>query len=409
MDITPAALEPLFPPESRHYGELEDLAREVYTRSAELGGRLHPITLETIVGHLRLVNSYYSNRIEGHSTHPVDIERAIKADLSQDPAQRTLQLESRAHVEVQAALDGRLAAEPDLRVADPDVLRWLHQAFYEQLPEVLCWVTDPDTGERLKVEPGRLRERTVEVGEHVAPPAERLPAVLERFGDFYRFERFHGLQPLIAIAAAHHRIMWIHPFLDGNGRVARLMTDGAFRRIGVTGYGLWNVSRGLARRRDDYMAALAEADSPRRGDLDGRGNLSREGLTHFCHFFLETCLDQVDYMNQQLRLESLTDRIHGYVDLCSRRMLPGQPRLRPEAVHLLREVLLRGEISRGEAPRVTGLAERTARMVLRELLEAGLLHSESPKRPVRLGMPASVAPRWFPDLYPEATPTGFER
>jgi Fic family protein len=80
--------------------------------------------------------------------------------------------------------------------------------------------------------------------------------------------------------------MWIHPFLDGNGRVTRLYTDACFHKLPLSGYGLWNISRGLARRRDDYMSALTQGDAPRRNDLDGRGNLSNEGLVKFCDFFL---------------------------------------------------------------------------------------------------------------------------
>jgi Fic family protein len=89
----------------------------------------------------------------------------------------------------------------------------------------------------------------------------------------------------MAAIASHHRLMWIHPFLDGNGRVARLYTDACFCRLPLPGYGLWNVSRGLARRRDEYMAALTSADAPRRNDYDGRGSLSNDELARFCYCF----------------------------------------------------------------------------------------------------------------------------
>ncbi len=82
-------------------GDLSDLAMDVYRKSASLGARLHPIVLKTLVEFLRLTNSYYSNLIEGHYTHPVDIERAFKDDFAEDPVVRSRQMEARVHVEVQ--------------------------------------------------------------------------------------------------------------------------------------------------------------------------------------------------------------------------------------------------------------------------------------------------------------------
>jgi Fic family protein len=198
--------------------------------------------------------------------------------------------------------------------------------------------------------------------------------------------------------------MWIHPFLDGNGRVARLYTDACFRKLPVIGYGLWNISRGLVRRRDDYMAALTQADAPRRNDYDGLGNLSNEGLLKFCRFFLDTCLDQINYMNGLLKLDALLERIQGYVRMRANRMIPapkeGLPTMKPEAAYMLQETLLRGEVSRGDMIRVSGMAERTGRTVLGQLLKEGLLTSDMPKGPVRLAFPTFVAGYLFPALYP---------
>ena len=397
----PTQMEPLLPAGARH---LEDLAREVVGRSAALGGQLHPITQATVAELLRLVNSYYSNLIEGHSTHPVDIERAMREDYSRDPAKRDLQVESLAHIRCQRGLDARLDAEPDLNVAGCDFLLWLHKEFYERLPDRLREVRDEDTGEVTVVTPGVLRRREVRVCRHVGPKAETLGAFLERFESFYQRGAFHGVTPLIAAAASHHRLMWIHPFLDGNGRVARLYTDACFRRLPLGGYGLWNVSRGLARKRSDYMAALTWADAPRRSDHDGRGNLSEEGLGKFCRFFLEVCLDQCAFMGELLRLDTLLDRVEGYVQGRALKVLsgptPNAAPLKREAAYMLQEALLRGEMARGDVLRVSGMAERTGRALLGQLLREGLLVSDSPKGRVRLGIPTHIAGTLFPDLYP---------
>ena len=243
------------------------------------------------------------------------------------------------------------------------------------------------------------------MGHHIPPQHDKLPLFLERFGSFYQLNKFHGANTVIAAAAAHHRFMWIHPFLDGNGRVARLFTDAYLRQVLMEGYGLWTVSRGLARQRDDYMSSLTWADAPRRNDYNGRGNLSNEGLIHFCHFFLKSCLDQIEFMNQRLQLDSLLERLRGYVYLRHAKtippLIPQYQSLKTEAADLLQAVLLRGVMARGEAARVTQLPERTARTVIKQLLEERLLVSESPKGRVKIGIPAAVATYWFPELYPE--------
>jgi Fic family protein len=394
-------MEPMLPSGTT---KLEDQARGVISQSAALGGQLHPVTQLAVVELLRLINSYYSNLIEGHSTHPIDIERAMHQDYSSDPAKRDLQFESLAHINCQRQLDSRLHDEPELDVASGDFIVWLHRIFYEQLPKELRRVVYQKTGEGLEVVPGEIRQRDVEVGQHVAPASEELPAFLKRFADIYSPVKHHGVAPLIAAAASHHRLMWIHPFLDGNGRVTRLYTDACFRRLPLHGYGLWNVSRGLARRRDEYMAALTWGDAPRHNDLDGRGNLSNEGLLKFCGFFLEVCLDQIGFMHGLLKLDGLLDRIQGYVSMRNARIIPAPkaeyPSLKPEAAFMLQEALLRGQVSRGDIIRVSGMAERSGRLVLGQLLNEGLLVSDSPKGAVRLDFPTHVASYLFTDLYP---------
>lgn len=397
----PTQMEPLLPSGN---GALEDKAREIVARSAALGGQLHPTSKRRIVELLRLINSYYSNLIEGHSTHPVDIERAMRHEYAADPAKRDLQLESLAHINCQIQIQERLQREPELNVADTAFLQWVHQIFYDQLPDDLRKVKEQDSAETHTVVGGELRHREVQVGRHIAPLAAALPAFMERFATFYRSGGHHGIVPVIAAAASHHRLMWIHPFLDGNGRVARLYTDACLAKIPLPGYGLWNVSRGLARRRHDYMSALTQGDAPRRNDLDGRGNLSSEGLANFCLFFLDVCLDQIDYMSQMLQLDGLLDRIVGYVQQRGAKLIPppkpGSPSLKPEAAYMLQEALLRGEMGRGDMIRLSGLAERTGRTLLGQLLDEGLLVADMPKGPVRIAIPTHLAGYLFPDLYP---------
>ena len=386
-------MEPMMPTDPA--GELADLAIEVIRKSAAISAAVHPVTRRGIVELVRKMNSYYSNLIEGHHTHPVDIDRAMREDFSQDPAKRARQLESRAHIEVQKLIESQIEANPEIVITSESFLCWIHKEFYDRMPPEYRVVQRPN-GKTEKVIPGKIRELEVEVGRHLPPKSEHLGRFLKRFEEVYDPKRLKGLDQVIAAAASHHRLAWIHPFLDGNGRVTRLMTHAYLKKAKIDGHGLWTVSRGFARNREEYLASLAEADQPRRGDLDGRGNLTQEGLLRFAKFFLKTVIDQIDFMSGLLDLDGMQKRIQAVVD---RQVSFGE--LKPEAGHLLRDVFLRGEIPRGEIPSIIGKPERSARRVISNLLEKNYLVSDSEKSPVMLGFPASLVGYYFPRLYPE--------
>ena len=393
-------MEPIFP--SVQDSNLTDLAVEVIRQSAALSATLHPLTRQAIVELVRSMNSYYSNLIEGHNTHPVDIERALVKNYSLDPAKRALQEESAAHVEVQRLIEQRLTENKDTDICSPDFLCWIHREFYNRLSDELRKVKTADDKTKVVV-PGELRQDDVVVGLHIPPAFQTLPDFLARFHDSYGNPQLSSVNKVVATAASHHRLAWIHPFLDGNGRVTRLFTHAYLVKARIDGHGMWTVSRGLARNRNDYLSALASADKHRQGDLDGRGNLTNGGLTSFCTFFLQMALDQIKFMADLLDFDGLQKRIIGYVD---RQASFGE--LQPEASYLLRETLLRGEVPRGEATRITGRPERTARRILKDLLDKKLLCADTEKGAVRLSFPARAVGYYFPRLYPEGVEMGEE-
>jgi Fic family protein len=386
----PSQMEPMMPTTRP---ELNALALDLVRGSAELGGKLHPITRRSLAFLLRNMNSYYSNLIEGHRTHPRDIERAIKNDLSHNKAQRLLQLEAKAHVEVQELMERRLVEKPNQNICSREFLCWLHREFYTRVPEELLTVEDSRRG-TIKVVPGDLRTHDVEVGHHLPPRWETVPEFLKRFEAAYSPGKLEGAQKIIAAAASHHRLAWIHPFLDGNGRVTRLFTHAFLISAGVDAHGLWTIARGMARNREQYMSSLETADIHRQGDLDGRGNLSDSGLRQFCHFFLETAVDQTSFMRGLLDWDSLESNVKFYA---------AQKKLRDEVVRLLVDLFFRGEMSRGDAAKILSLKEVRARFYIKELLNEGVLVSTSPKGPLRLAFPTNVAEIFFPKLFPAGT------
>ncbi|MDB6040207.1 MAG: filamentation induced by cAMP protein Fic [Verrucomicrobiales bacterium] len=387
-----SAMEPMLPSDNR---DLSELALQLAKSTARLGGCVHPITGQRIAALVRSMNSYYSNLIEGHNTHPLEIERALKHDFSNDPAQRALQIESAAHIQVQEILENRLREIRELPICELESLCWIHRELYARLPEAFRFVKTKN-GNTDEVIPGQLRRAEVEVGRHIAPRAESLPKFLARFSAAYKPSSLDPLTRIIAVAASHHRLAWIHPFLDGNGRVARLFTHASLTQSGLGGYGLWTISRGFARRKDEYLSALSAADAPRWNDYDGRGNLSDLGLAAFCKFFLECCLDQVQFMTGLLDFDTILERIRFFGDRWVR-----EHKADERIVALLQQAFLRGELTRGETTQVLLRPERTTRRIISDLIAGGLLASEGPAKPVSLGFPMEAIGFYFPKLYPE--------
>src|SRR6266849_1051409 len=234
-------MEPLLIGEtSRHRGALTDLAVELAQKAAGFRRSMPESLVTSLAGLVRAMNCYYSNLIEGHDTHPVDIERALKNDYSKDAHKRDLQLEAKAHIAVQEWIDrGGLKG----RAVTSDGIREPHRRFCELLPEDLLWVEDPERKKAVRVVAGELRKRVVVVGTHVAVSAGAVPRFLVRFAEVCG--ALNKTDSILAAATAHHRLLWIHPFLDGNGRVARLMSHAMLLESLDTG-AAWSVARGLA-------------------------------------------------------------------------------------------------------------------------------------------------------------------
>jgi Fic family protein len=393
---SPALLEPMIlPAASRARPELTDLVLELASRSTGFTRSLSKGFATALADLVRSMNCYYSNLIEGHDTHPVDIEKALQNDYSRDPNKRNLQHEAKAHIEVQRWIDsGGLHHHPTTRASICEI----HRRFCAALPDELLTIENPDSHERMRVVPGELRTADVAVGQHIPVSAGAVPRFLDRFEQVYT--PLGRTESILAAAAAHHRFAWIHPFLDGNGRVVRLMSHATLLDSLDTG-SLWSVSRGLGRNVADYKRHLVACDQARRNDLDGRGNLSEEALVEFTRFFLNTCIDQVKFMESLIAPDRLRARVLLWADEETKLKL-----LHPKAKNLLEALLYRGEVPRGEAPHVIGTSASGSRRIVNDLAKYGAIRSASPYGPLRLALPATLAPRWLPGLFPDKKDEG---
>jgi Fic family protein len=393
---TPDRIEPALLEEAPT--NITDVVAELSAKAATLGSALHPRTASNLAGLVRIMNTYYSNLIEGHHTCPRDIERALSGELDQDQKRRDLQLEAKAHVRVQAEVDELFA---NGRLPDPtssDFILYLHREFYQDAPESMLRIKG--AGREFVMEPGKWRslpEHDVAVGQHLPPSSNRVPDFMRHFETRYCQQRQGKGSRILALPAAHLRLNYIHPFSDGNGRVSRLMSHAMAHTAGIGAHGLWSVSRGLARglkSRSEYKQMMDYADAPRQDDLDGRGNLSLRALKEFTLWFLNVALDQVTFMSGLFEIEALAGRFKKYV--------AQSETLKPESSRLLEEALIRGEYDRGEIERITGLPERSARRVLNDVVAEGLLASATQKGPVSLRFPTDSLEIFFPRLYVQA-------
>jgi len=387
-------MEPLIPTSGR--GELAELSVEIFRKSGELTAALPSRSVRSgVAGLVREMNSYYSNLIEGHKTLPRDIERALRDDFSERENDRRNQLLSVAHIRAEAAMRRRLLEQPETGVFQPDFIQWLHRKFYEALPPDE-WFTTSLSGKRHPLEPGKFRDHNVDVGRHTPPDYLALDDFMCRFDGFYSDPNIPATDRLIALAAAHHRLAWIHPFGDGNGRVARLQSQAVMIRAGLDTEGLWTLSRGLARAKPAYFQHLQAADQGRANDFDGRGNLSDAALSRFCRFFLDRVLDQIDFMNGLISPFKLLDRIESYLRF-TRVDLDGK--MRGHLSRLLKALCLEGELARGTVPAILGLKGTASRVIIRRALDEGLISSSSEKGPLRIAFPNKVVDSYFPQLF----------
>lgn len=382
--------EPLLPADA-HMEPLLAKAHDLSRAASTLAGTSVPPELRSL---LRSMNSYYTNRIEGQHTRPHEIDQALRQDFSKDAVLAAKQRLAVAHIDAEQALEQRYGGGDGARALySADAVQDIHRELFGHLP-----AADLFTPENEPVVPGALRKRDVQVGQHVAPANSSVPAFLARWSDFYGGVR-RGEAALVALACAHQRLGWVHPFVDGNGRVMRLHTHTWLTAVGYTG-GLWSPLRGFARSTERYYALLADADSLRRGDLDGRGNLSEQALIAWADYVLDTCLDQVQFMTGLLDFETMKARIEACLVFEATVLKQG---VRTEALRGLHYLFLSGEeIARGDFKAMLGMSDRGATDALGALVKRGLLKSDSPQGKVRFGLPQHALRFLFPQLWPEA-------
>lgn len=144
---------------------------------------------------------------------------------------------------------------------------------------------------------------------------------------------------------------------------------------------------------------LQAADEHRRGDLDGRGNLTQQGLLDWIGYTLDVCIDPIGFMAGQLDVQGMSSRIEAALAFESA-MKTG---VRQEALMPLHYLFAtQAELGRADFKAMTGLGDRLATDLLSALVRRHFLAKDSPYGKVRFAVPRHALRFYFPALWPEA-------
>jgi len=370
-------IEPLFLPEDELSGELLSLAETIRKRADRFASSIHPASAIALREFVLVANAQYSCALEGNSVAASALCRAeAGGPVTSDIA------EVLAHVSAERELDHLLQDQSPPAPTSVDFIRRLHHDFYRALKSF---------DQSVSLNPGSFRFRAkddVVVGRHFPPASERVQAFMDHFEKRFSLCGNRPAPMIASMPAAHHRLAYIHPFLDGNGRVARLMTHAMAHRCRISSGGLWSISRALSRGRGgprSYHKMMDYADMPRQSDRDGRGNLSVLALKEFSEWFLTSILEEIDFSAGLFCVDSFGDRFL-------------QVSQDANATKLFMKIFAEGPVSLLDVPLLTGLPETVAVSGISDLISRGFLRSNAAGSLLTVSFPLSYYQVLFPDF-----------
>ena len=281
----PSQLEPYV---LHDVGDLRHKVAELMERDRQLSASVPNDGGSDVSSLVLRMSCHYSSLIEGIRIGDDDIQAAQLGGFAEDPERRRLQSLSQAHI--QAEMDAACWVASGEVPYSSEFIRKVHHSFCSRLPDEALRLSDGSL-----MVPGEFRSVQVRVGEHVAPAAASVASFMDRFESTQAGIRTQELRVINAFAG-HHRLSWIHPFADFNGRVARIALGAQLRALGIGERGYWTWTHGAGSNIEGYLCALAGADRGRAGDLDGRGNLSTRALREFVGYGLDVAISEVRFM-----------------------------------------------------------------------------------------------------------------
>lgn len=190
-----------------------------------------------------------------------------------------------------------------------------------------------------------------------APEADRLPGEMAAFLDW--FEGEDSLDPVLKAAIAHLRFVTIHPFEDGNGRMARAIADMALARSEGSSQRFYSMSAQIRQERRGYYAIL---EKTQKSGLD---------ITSWLAWFLE-CLDRACEGAEQI-LAGVLFKARFWERISGRAV--NEPPLNERQRQVINRLLdgFEGKLTSSKWARLTKVSSDTALRDIADLVERGVL------------------------------------
>lgn len=326
-----------------------ELVRAAFDLERLRGGFGHGSTpavyLRDLHALFQLLMSVISARIEGNRTTVYDALAGSSSSNGDDAIAEIMNL-----LRAMEFIDG---LEPE-RPITHGLIRELHRMTVDDL------VREGDST------PGQYRQRDVGISQatHVPPSHVYVHADMTELIEFANRD-VGTSQQMIHVAIAHHRLLWIHPFNNGNGRVSRLLSYAMLRRHGFispSGLRTVNPTAVFGNDREGYYEALAAAD-----------DLSNEGTVTWCTFFVTGILADMERLS---RLQDFRFTLDELFRPTVRRLLESgivtEPESRAMAIAFEKVVVKAGDLE----PAFPGSPSLRSAAIHR-LLDKGLLVQDS--------------------------------
>ena len=241
-----------------------DTIAEIDRLKAELDDLrpLSPDAVGRLTQKLRIEWNYHSNAIEGNALTLGETRTLILHGLTARGKPMRDHLDIEGHDDAVKAVEEAVGEDDALNQA---FVRNLHRVLLKEPYEMPAEAPDgrramrPIAVGQYKNAPNNVRTQTGEM--HFFTPPEQVQPMMSDLIDWYRTKEAEGEHPIVVAATFHYRFVQIHPFDDGNGRMARLLMNLILMRHGYT------IAMVQRDGRDRYIAEIEQAQAT--GSLAG--------------------------------------------------------------------------------------------------------------------------------------------
>jgi Fic family protein len=206
---------------------------------------------------------------------------------------------------------------------------------------------------------GVFRDRQVVVGNRITgeivfmpPPTDRVPGLVGEFLEWFNSGETEEIDPVIAAGVTHYEIARIHPFIDGNGRTARIMATLTLYKLGFDLKRFFTLDDYYDHDRRSYYAALRRVDPV---TLD---------LTDWLEYFTG---------GGAVSIKAVRDRVLGLSKDVKFLKERGQIALTERQMRIVEQIMEKGHITNRDMRRIFEISNRAALDEISKLLELGVI------------------------------------